>query len=286
MGSWLSWLGGAVVTKLARWNAKHSLRDHGVTYTADDWKNTVSEASVEEQHALWTGCLARHTDRARIRGIDTVVVDYHAMHHDPHFTEYLNQLADMPTPSNPAEHLAFLLNGYNALCIKVVAAAVVSGRLQGERASIRDLGSALSPIWKQTVGILGGNEVSLDLVEHGHVRSIFKDARAHACLNCASVGCPDLASRAFEAQTLDTMMDERVTRWLSNETKGVCVDNEGTVVQLSMIFRWFDRDFLREVPTGASILDWIKAHGGSIGSSESPPHIEYREYDWGLNGKP
>jgi hypothetical protein len=133
-----------------------------------------------------------------------------------------------------------LLNTYNALCVKVVARAVAAGTLAGDTASIRNLGHRFTPIWKQHVGVLNGEPVSLDDIEHGHVRSIFKDARAHACLNCASVSCPDLPTAAFEARTLDTTMDSRVSGWLKNTTKGLKLnvdDDGGGVIRLSMIFR-------------------------------------------------
>lgn len=137
---------------------------------------------------------------------------------------------------NPAEHLAFLLNGYNAICIKIVADALRSGELAADD-SIRDLGSNLSPIWKRPVGLLAGKNVSLDQIEHGHVRSIFKDARVHGCLNCASVSCPDLPDAAFEARNLNKTMDERISKWVDNPTKGVGRADNANTVLLSMIFR-------------------------------------------------
>mmetsp|Transcript_8114 Transcript_8114/g.20751 ORF Transcript_8114/g.20751 Transcript_8114/m.20751 type:complete len:282 (+) Transcript_8114:99-944(+) len=268
---------------LASWNAAGGLREHGASYTAVQWVPTAADASATEQHALWTACLQRHTSGATIRGVRTSVVDYAALDADPQFGEYLTQLAEMRTPSNPAEHLTFLLNGYNALCAKVVSSAVASGKLLGADASIRDLGGVWRPIWKQPVGTLAGEVVSLDGIEHGHVRSIFQDARVHACLNCASVSCPDLASKAFEARTLDAAMDKRVSIWLSNDTKGFSHLRDGPIT-LSAIFRWYEKDFLTEMPVGGDILDWLRTH--RCPAFEGQPTLEYAPYDWGVNRPP
>ena len=225
------------------------------------------------------------------------------MNADPDFVAYLNHLAVTDAPTNAAEHLAYLLNAYNATCVRVVSLAVAREELSGAGASIRSLGSMWTPIWKKHVGVLGGEEVSLDGIEHGRVRSVFKDARVHACLNCASVSCPDLPRRAFEARTLDKEMDERVALWLGNPTKGVTVvtsedghdggataakprpgEIDTTVVRLSMIFKWYEADFVRE---SGSVLEWLKEHGApGLNCLGLFVTVEHADYDWGLNSPP
>ena len=51
--------------------------------------------------------------------------------------------------------------------------------------------------WKAKVTKLGGVELSLDDIEHGIMRPVFKDPRVHYAVNCASVGCPNLGTEAF-----------------------------------------------------------------------------------------
>lgn len=252
--------------------------------TRQQWIATVDKASPNK-HALWNTLLQKYVKHKTIRGVDTNVVDYKGIGEDPRFQNYLHYLAQLDQTkieSNPAEYLATLINAYNAICISVITNANKKGKLSLETGSINDLNGYISPIWKQKVGVFAGQRVSLDGIEHDRIRTVFQDARAHACLVCSSVSCPDLHNEAFEAHNLDETMSNRFRSWVLNRTKGVSI--VGNKINLSKIFFWYAVDFQ---PHG-ELLDYLSLYDPELKklcevNEVGKLDINYVEYDWGVN---
>jgi hypothetical protein len=122
---------------------------------------------------------------------------------------------------------------------------------------------------------VAGESLTLNVLEYKKLLIPHKDARIHFALACAAKSCPPLASFAFSAESLDTELDKR-TRLSINDAEWLRVSNGS--VQLSKIFQWYDKDFLRE---GGSILGFVNAYR----TTKIPANyrIDYYEYDWALN---
>jgi Protein of unknown function, DUF547 len=124
-----------------------------------------------------------------------------------------------------------------------------------------------------------GVTLSLDDIEHGILRPIFKDPRVHYAVNCASVGCPNLGTEAFTGAKLNAQLEQAAKDYV-NSPRGVRFDNGEPVV--SSIYVWFIDDFggtdqgvlnhLRKyaAPDLGQRLAGVKALGGDA-------------YDWSLN---
>ena len=138
---------------------------------------------------------------------------------------------------NRAEQLAFWINLYNALTIKVVLEHYPV-------ASIRDIKTSpgffqIGPWGKKLIEV-DGREISLDDIEHRIVRPIWKDPKIHYALNCAAVGCPNLAPVAYTGATVDDRLIDGAIAFI-NSPRGVKItDNRVTV---SRIYDWFHADF-------------------------------------------
>lgn len=178
-----------------------------------------------------------------------------------------------------ADQFAFWANLYNSKTIDIVLDHYPV-------ASIRDinLGGGLFAAltggpWKAKVVTVSGQRLSLDDIEHTIMRGIFKDHRVHFAVNCASVGCPNLAGEAFVGSRLDAQL-EQGGRAFVNSTRGVTVT--GKVVTASKIFSWFKDDF---GGTDASILEHIRryADSGLKGGLDGATRISDYYYDWSLN---
>ena len=102
---------------------------------------------------------------------------------------YLGQLAGVSRASfdkfSPDQQLSFLINTYNAYQLKQV---IDHYPIE----SIKDVGSFFSSPWSKEFFTLFGEPASLDLVEHGLIRTLFKEPRIHFAVNCASISCPPL----------------------------------------------------------------------------------------------
>jgi hypothetical protein len=149
--------------------------------------------------------------------------------------EIYQQIKVFPVKSlaSKAEKLAFYINAYNILAIKIVLD-------NWPITSIKDVGNLLSPVWGKTAGIIDGKEISLDTIENEILRPM-GDPRIHFAIVCASVSCPDLRAEPYTAEKLNAQLDEQVSLFLNNPKKGLSVDSKA--IHVSKIFDWFEEDF-------------------------------------------
>lgn len=124
---------------------------------------------------------------------------------------------------------------------------------------------------------VGGEMLTLDQIEKGKVIIPFRDPRVHFAFSCAAIGCPELANFAFTADKLDAQLDERTSNSINNP-EFIKVKSGQKIVELSMIFKWYERDFKMKAE---DVLTYInKYRNNLIPSSYS---IDHYTYDWSLN---
>ena len=190
---------------------------------------------------------------------------------------YLNDLQKVDVSKlNKAEQFAYWANLYNAKTIDIV--------LQHYPVkSIRDIDISPSLFsngpWGKKVVRVNGVDLSLDDIEHEIMRTVWRDPRVHYAVNCASVGCPNLMTKAFTGASLEAMLEEGARDYV-NSPRGLRV--EGGDVTVSKIYRWFKEDF------GGSekgVLAHLRKYTGSelAGRIEGATDIDDYEYDWSLN---
>jgi hypothetical protein len=220
-------------------------------------------AAVAPDHSAWDVLLKKHvSEQSR--------VDYSRWQQEdvPALDGYLSLLAaPWPKPMPPGEEKAALINAYNALTIRWILAHYPT-----------------PSIWKtkkpfsEARHTLNGAKVSLDMIE-SKLRQM-GDPRIHAALVCAARSCPPLRREAYRGDRIDAQLEANTRQWLANaELNRFPPDNR--TPEVSMIFKWYARDFeenggtlegflARYAPAGRGvILDGVK--------------IRYRKYHWGLN---
>ena len=138
---------------------------------------------------------------------------------------------------NRAEQLAYWINLYNAVTVKVVL-----DHYPVE--SIRDIdispGLFADGPWGRKLVTVEGEALSLNDIEHRILRPIWRDARIHYAVNCASIGCPDLRRRAFTGAAADDMLTQAARDYV-NSPRGVSI--VGDTVTVSRIYDWYYEDF-------------------------------------------
>ncbi len=174
------------------------------------------------------------------------------------------------------EAYAFWVNLYNALTVEVIVRHYPV-------ASIRDIGISpgllsIGP-WGKKLVTVAGRELSLDDIEHGILRAEFGDSRVHYAVNCASMGCPDLAAGPYTGSDLDAMLD-RAARAYVNSPRGARA--EGGKLAVSSIFKWYMKDF---GGTEEGVLAEIRKYADPdlAAALENVSGIASYEYDWSLN---
>lgn len=177
---------------------------------------------------------------------------------------------------NRPEQMAFWINLYNALTLKVVLD-------HWPVRSIRDIdispGLFSDGPWGARLVAVAGEGLSLDDIEHRILRPLWRDPRVHYAVNCASIGCPDLAPRAYTGERLEAMLDEGARNYV-NDPRGLRIDRRGRLVA-SRIYDWFAADFGGE----AGVLAHLRAlsRGAVKARLDGAAEIDAYAYDWSVN---
>ncbi len=169
------------------------------------------------------------------------------------------------------EQLAYWINAYNAFTVKLI---VDNYPVE----SIKNLGPSIkiplvSDVWHYKFFKIGGQEFSLDEIEHSILRKEFDEPRIHFAINCASVSCPPLLNEAFETKTIDAQLD-RVAKGFINSTRNKITPD---AVQISSIFSWFKGDFTKN----GSLIDFLNKY--SKVKIKSNAKVSHLDYNWSLN---
>jgi len=160
----------------------------------------------------------------------------------------------------------------------------------GSIKSIRDI----SKPWDTKEWQLAGETLSLNEVEHKKLREELREPRIHFSIVCASIGCPDLAGRAYTAGNIDAELDAAARTFMRSRKHVRTITSSGLLggttytLELSRIFKWLKGDFTDGGKAAVSdfvvkytdqtTTVFIKEHGGRL-------KISYLDYDWDLNGK-
>lgn len=231
-------------------------------------------------HTPWTALLQKYV---LVSGDGLNRVNYGKFKSESHdqLKAYVKHLeaVDVAQLDRP-EQFAFWANLYNAKTIDIVLDHYPVK-------SIKDisLGGSLTSLvtggpWNAKVVKVAGVDLSLDDIEHGLLRKVFKDPRVHYAVNCASVGCPNLAAKAFAGTTLDAQLDQGARDYV-NHPRGVRVDQTGNVTA-SSIYKWFQEDFGGDA---AGVLRHVQRYGDDKlkAKLKSATSISEYAYDWRLN---
>jgi hypothetical protein len=232
----------------------------------------LARAQEADLHAAWDALLARYVVEAGVRydGWAGVAADRQAL------SDYIDRLEAIdPASLSKDAALAFWLNLYNAATLELVLAHYPVK-------SIKDIGGPLNSPWKRAVVTVAGHDYSLDAIENDVVRPTFQDARIHFALNCAAVGCPPLARKAYRAEQLGAQLDQACRRALGDSR---WVEVSPRRIRLTKIFDWYAADFQHEGNTVRKFLARYRPDDAAALQDEDR-RLEYRDYDWSLNQAP
>lgn len=246
---------------------------------AELFRQAASGSTLTVDHSAWDRLLKAYV-KTSPDGVNRV--DYATFEANGHkdLKNYIRSIEETyPTTLDRAEQLALLANLYNAKTIDIVLDHYPV-------ASIKDIslgGSLLASFtggpWKAKVLRLEGVELSLDDIEHGILRPIFKDPRVHYAVNCASIGCPNLQPEAFTGAKINTQLDAAARAYI-NHPRGVAVAEAKLVA--SSIYSWFKDDF---GGSDEGVVRHLQAYAAPplAGQLKSVRTISDHQYDWRLN---
>lgn len=164
------------------------------------------------------------------------------------------------------EKMAFYINAYNIIVIRQIT-------------EYFPLKSALdrNGFFDKVRHQVAGEALTLDQIEKGKVIIPFRDPRVHFAFSCAAIGCPELGDFAYTAENLESMLDQRTSNAINNP-EFIIVNASNKEVKLSMIFKWYEKDFQM---SETSVMAYInKYRSKPIPGDYS---ISHYPYNWDLN---
>ena len=184
----------------------------------------------DHTHAEWTKVLKKSI---LIKDAENLV-DYISLKKDPsNLLKYVRSLELVSSTEfqklKKEEQLAFLINAYNALTIKLVISHYpITTLLEVRRGS---LGAWDIPFFNVLKRIQTLNALEKEIMKISE-----RDPRIHMALVCATLSCPKLHNIAFQADTLNQQLDRSVDDFVNN-WKLNYFDREKKRFYLSSIFR-------------------------------------------------
>jgi len=235
----------------------------------------TSAGTGKVDHKVWDTLLQAYV-RPQRSGLN--LLDYRAFRARGHkqLKAYIRALSKTRVRAlDRNEQFAFWINLYNAVTIDTVLDHYPVRSIK----KIRLGGFFTSGPWKKQLVRVGGVRLSLDNIEHGILRGLFRDRRVHYAVNCASMGCPNLATRAYTGAKLNAMLDAGARAYI-NHRRGVSV--KGGRVIVSSIYKWFRKDF---GGSDAGVLAHLRKYANKSlkAKLKRASSVSGHDYDWSLN---
>ncbi len=231
-------------------------------------KRQVDSKPVTHEH--WDALVKKHV------GSDGFV-DYNGFIQDSTTLNKYLELLESAHPSDKNwsrnEQMAYWINAYNAYTVQLIVRNYPVK-------SIKDIKRGLAfvnSVWDIKFIEIQGFTYDLNNIEHNILRPVFKDARIHAAINCASYSCPKLLNEAYTAARLDSQLDSAMRNFVNDPLRNRITAEKA---EISEIFKWFSGDFERDAGSVRTFLN-----GYAEVKLTEKTAIGYVDYVWALNEK-
>lgn len=259
---------------------------------ASEWKAFWSERNEANQeqidHGAWQSILDGYLRVGSSEAADALPLgpasgvnrfDYAALKANAadreRLTGYLASLQALdPRRLSAAEQMAYWINFYNALTVRVVVDDYPVDSIREIHEGWLDTGP-----WDDVQAQVAGRDLTLNDIEHRILRPIWRDARIHYAVNCASLGCPNLAPKAYASATLEEQLEQGATEYVNHPRGAAFVDGELVV---SSIYDWYEEDFGDGEAAVVKHLLKYADDALAVRLRSYDEGLDY-EYDWSLN---
>jgi hypothetical protein len=194
---------------------------------------------------------------------------------------YLERLQAVPVSQLArAEQKAYWINLYNALTVHIVLEHYPVDSIREINTSGGLLGVlGLGGPWDAEVAAVEGVSLSLNDIEHRILRPGWEDPRIHYAVNCASLGCPNLAPEPYTAANTERLLEAGARAYV-NHPRGARF--EGDTLHVSSIYVWFQADFGGDT---AGVVRHLRRYAGPALAERLAGYrgdLEH-SYDWRLD---
>ncbi len=241
------------------------------------WEASVETNAESIDHSAWQGILDTYliSHPSGINRFDYAALKANA-EDAARLAGYLTSLQELdPRHYSRQEQQAYWINFYNALTVRVVVDAYPVD-------SIRDIYQGWLPLgpWDDVHAEVAGMPLTLNNIEHGILRPIWRDPRIHYAVNCASHGCPNLSPTVYTAANTETQLEAGARAYINHPRGTSFVDDDFLLI--SSIYEWYVEDF---GGTEKTVIDHLMQYAEEELAARLKTFsgsIDY-EYDWNLN---
>lgn len=241
--------------------------------------NELNTASLD--HSRWQTILDSYVvnDASGVNLVDYKNLKEHRNELDT-YIKFLSKTD--PRKYKKTEQFAYWINLYNATTMQLI---VDNYPVK----SIREISEGFfsSSPWNRKWINVANKTLSLNNIEHGILRPIWQDARIHYAVNCASLGCPNLATTAYTAANSEALLNQQAHDFI-NHPRGVNINIDNKRIEYSSIFHWYKGDF---GDSFSHLLNHWYQHAGEALASElnaiqaESDFDKKHSYDWQLNNQ-
>jgi len=273
-GFYIAGLSTLVILAAAAWYVYSS---NSTTSELDErWASNDPSNAETVDHESWQALLDDYLVTDTDSGVN--LFDYGGLLDDDRqpLDDYVDMLVEQnPLTLNPVEQKAYWINLYNAATVQLILDNYPLRTITKLGESVTDFGP-----WNDDAVTVNDIDLSLNDIEHRIIRPLYNDYRIHFAVNCASIGCPNLAAEAFTASDLDEQLDAASEEYLAHP-RGL--ELEGETLKLSTLFEWYASDF---GSNQSEVLATLGKHTSeditqALANFKGSPNYEY---DWSLNG--
>lgn len=205
------------------------------------------------------------------------LADYAALKSDPRLPACIAALESVDlAPLSREERLAYWINTYNAVTLKLVADAwPVESIMKLNAGKPWDL-----PLFTPRDA---SAPITLNRIEHEIIRKQFAEPRIHFVLVCAAISCPPLISEPYVAAKLDAQLD-RQTRAFLRDSRHNRYDRAAHTLRLSPLFDWYAADFGGAAGVSGYVRGYLnEADQRALANHKRHPAVKFTDYDWTPN---
>ncbi|MBK6995912.1 MAG: DUF547 domain-containing protein [Lewinellaceae bacterium] len=219
-------------------------------------------------HEIWNDLLKKHV------AADGFVHYKGFIQDSAKLNDYL-RLLESAHPSDTGwtrqEQMAYWINAYNAYTVQLIVRNYPTKSIKDIKRGIAFVNS----VWDIKFIKIQKYTYDLNNIEHNILRPVFKDARIHAAVNCASYSCPKLLNEAYTAQDLESQLDKSMRSFVNDPLRNQITAEKA---RISEIFKWFKGDFERDA---GSVREYLNRY--SKVKLTDKTDISHLDYQWSLN---
>ncbi|NND37831.1 MAG: DUF547 domain-containing protein [Gammaproteobacteria bacterium] len=234
------------------------------------------ETSVRTiDHSPWQRLLDRYLDARHSSGVNRFDYAGVTAGDKAALEAYVDSLqATDPRGYSRAEQRAYWINLYNAATVALVVDNYPVKSIRKIYGGLFGLGP-----WNEPLLTVAGESMSLNDIEHRILRPIWSDPRIHYAVNCASIGCPNLAARAYTAINTEELLDAGARAYV-NHPRGARFERDR--LRVSSIYDWYQVDF---GDSAAGVIEHLARYAQPELAERLAAYdgkLRY-DYDWELN---